>query len=340
MKPQLFTEIDDVNFRGAVNNLEDLYLIFTDGGEKDWFAYVRSASKFAYWSVKRLEWVLDSGDVDSDKITCRYSIDATTWTDTYSEDMVYIQFSYDGGTTWGDAIYYKGSAGENGDPGSVGNGISKIERTNGNGAAGTTDTITITYTNGGTTQFLVYNGANGKDGNDGDPGNPGSNGRGIVSIERTDGNGAAGTTDTYTITYTDNSTTTYQVVNGSNGQDGDASGAFLGVQVLDGTTVAFVPTVLKPHAQLTLSGNTTITFSNIPAGLTGNIVINSPASTSYTLNLAGNYLFKIFPSIYISSNQVKVSGNGKTDVLSYYYDGTYLVINGTVGYNDYNGEAA
>ena len=52
------------------------------------------------------------------------------------------------------------------------------------------------------------------DGEDGDPGDPG---RGIKTIARTSGNGAAGTVDTYTITYTDNTTGTFQVRNGSNG---------------------------------------------------------------------------------------------------------------------------
>lgn len=49
----------------------------------------------------------------------------------------------------------------------------------------------------------------------------GEDGRGIASIIRTSGNGAAGTTDTYTITYTDGTTSTYTVRNGSDGRDGD-----------------------------------------------------------------------------------------------------------------------
>ena len=48
----------------------------------------------------------------------------------------------------------------------------------------------------------------------------GADGRGITSITRTSGNGAAGTTDTYTITYTDGTKSTYQVRNGKNGADG------------------------------------------------------------------------------------------------------------------------
>ena len=48
----------------------------------------------------------------------------------------------------------------------------------------------------------------------------GEDGRGIVSITRTSGTGTAGTTDTYTITYTDGSTSAFQVRNGSDGADG------------------------------------------------------------------------------------------------------------------------
>lgn len=43
----------------------------------------------------------------------------------------------------------------------------------------------------------------------------GEDGRGIVSIERTYGTGAAGTIDTYTITYSDETTSTFEVRNGS-----------------------------------------------------------------------------------------------------------------------------
>lgn len=48
----------------------------------------------------------------------------------------------------------------------------------------------------------------------------GKDGRGISSIERTDGNGAPGTTDTYTITLTDGSTSTFTVYNGKDGTGG------------------------------------------------------------------------------------------------------------------------
>jgi hypothetical protein len=64
----------------------------------------------------------------------------------------------------GNAVMVVGGAGIQGIQGIqgvAGNGIASIVRTTGNGAAGTTDTYTITYTNATTTTFNVYNGANG-----------------------------------------------------------------------------------------------------------------------------------------------------------------------------------
>lgn len=55
-------------------------------------------------------------------------------------------------------------------------------------------------------------------------GTDGKDGRGIASIDRTSGNGAAGTTDIYTIRYTDNTTSTFTVYNGANGSGGGGSG--------------------------------------------------------------------------------------------------------------------
>lgn len=47
----------------------------------------------------------------------------------------------------------------------------------------------------------------------------GEDGRGIVSFARTSGTGTAGSLDTYTITYTDNTTDTFTVYNGKNGSN-------------------------------------------------------------------------------------------------------------------------
>ena len=64
----------------------------------------------------------------------------------------------------------------------------------------------------------------GATGPQGSAGSNGSDGRGIASIVRTSGTGAAGTTDTYTITYSDATTSTFQVYNGA---DGNGTGDML-----------------------------------------------------------------------------------------------------------------
>ena len=75
--------------------------------------------------------------------------------------------------------------------------------------------------------FGLPAGPAGKDGAQGEPGRDGPQGPqgvGITSIDRTAGNGAPGTTDTYTITLSNGSSTTFTVYNGANG---DGSGDFM-----------------------------------------------------------------------------------------------------------------
>lgn len=48
----------------------------------------------------------------------------------------------------------------------------------------------------------------------------GKPGRGIVSIERNSGDGTAGSTDVYTISYSDGTTSTFEIYNGSDGESG------------------------------------------------------------------------------------------------------------------------
>lgn len=120
-----------------------------------------------------------------------------------------------------------GVDGTDGVDGEDGRGIVSIIRTLGSGSPGETDTYTITYTSGPESYFYVtngYDGVNGADGANGNDGLNGNDGRGIVSVARTSGTGAAGTFDTYTITYTDASTSTFQIYNGA---DGGGSGDML-----------------------------------------------------------------------------------------------------------------
>ena len=60
-------------------------------------------------------------------------------------------------------------------------------------------------------------GAPGTPGVKGDTGERGETGAGVQSVERTAGDGSPGTTDTYTITLTDGSTSTFTVYNGKDG---------------------------------------------------------------------------------------------------------------------------
>ena len=140
------------------------------------------------------------------------------------------------------AIYYtdgtcytftvtNGAKGDQGEQGEQGIGIASIEKT-GTSEDGLTDTYTITYTDGNTATFEVKNGADGKDGANGLSayeiavlnGFEGTaaewiaslhgNGIGVDYIKKT---GSEGSIDTYTIYYTDGTTYTYTVTNGTDG---------------------------------------------------------------------------------------------------------------------------
>lgn len=98
-------------------------------------------------------------------------------------------------------------------------------------------------------------------GDTGATGADGDDGRGIVSITRTSGDGSAGTTDTYTITYTDSTTSTFQVYNGA---DGTGSGTVSSVDMT-------VPT------GLTVSGNPITSSGTLAISLASGYAIPTTA---------------------------------------------------------------
>ena len=102
------------------------------------------------------------------------------------------------------------------------------------------------------------------------------------------------------------------------------------VQELSGTTPTW-DVSRGIHAIITLSGNTTITLSDITKSFSGNITVINPSGAAYTLTFSG-YTNKISPAVYSAANQVTCSGDSKIDVFSWWYDGTRLFWNGT---NDY-----
>lgn len=89
----------------------------------------------------------------------------------------------------------------------------------------------------------------GAKGDPGDPGEKGDPGNGIASITKTS---ETGLVDTYTITYTDGTTTTFTVTNGADGQDGQAGQD--GADGADG---------YSPSASVSKSGDTaTVTITD------------------------------------------------------------------------------
>lgn len=101
---------------------------------------------------------------------------------------------------------------------------------------------------------------------------------------------------------------------------------------LTGTTPTWDLSVAT-NANITLTGNTTITITNAPVGRSGNLVITNGTST-YTLNVTG-FTNAISRVVGFSGNYTRlgVSGaNGKVDVFSWYYNGNYLIWNGNLEY--------
>lgn len=73
--------------------------------------------------------------------------------------------------------------------------------------------------------------------------------KGIASIEQTAGTGEAGSVDTYTITFTDDSTYSFTVRNGSNGSGGENSeyGNTIDTEMSDSSENAVANKVIKAY---------------------------------------------------------------------------------------------
>ena len=98
----------------------------------------------------------------------------------------------------------------------------------------------------------------------GDKGDAGDDGRSVLSISRTAGTGASGTTDTYTITYSDTSTSTFNVYNGRDSNVESVNGrvgaivlakADVGLTNVDNTSDANKPVSTATQTQLDTKAN-------------------------------------------------------------------------------------
>ncbi|MFO7973796.1 MAG: sugar ABC transporter permease [Candidatus Hydrogenedentota bacterium] len=85
------------------------------------------------------------------------------------------------------------------------------------------------------------------------------------------------------------------------------------------------------NAEITLSDTTTITMSNLSEGETGNLTVTN-AATAHTIDFAG-YTVKVSPVLESTGGTITMSGDSEIDVLSWWYDGTYLIIDGTLNYD-------
>lgn len=154
----------------------------------------------------------------------------------------------------------------------IGNGIKSITLIS---TVGLVDTYQILFTNGSTFDFQVTNGAtptitiqdgvwfvNGIStgvsalGQKGDKGDPGV---GIVSIEKTS---VSGNVDTYTITFTNQTTSTFTVTNGTNGKDGVTPNIQIG-------TVTTLPAGSQATASITGTTENPLLNLGIPEGEQG-----------------------------------------------------------------------
>ena len=256
-----------------------------------------------------------------------------------------------------------GPAGPEGPAGADGNGIVSITGPVTVGLVDTYtitftngDTSTFTVTNGedGTNGTDGQDGAPGKDGTDGAPGAPGasaydiwidagnagteaeflasligaagqngtngSDGRGIVSITKTD---TIDNVDTYTITYTSGSSSTFTVtngINGTNGQDGATGPAGRGITSVTKTdTSGLVDTYT-----ITYSNNTTSTFTVTngadgqtgPAGADGNDGDDGISITDTTIDANKHLIVSFSDDVDVDAGDVTIRSEQYSFVLS------------------------
>lgn len=133
-------------------------------------------------------------------------------------------------------------SGVKGDKGDVGTGITSMTGNAVDKGEGKRAFVLNVGLSSGASNTFEYDIVDGTNGTNGTNGTDGTDGRGIVSIDKTSGTGAAGTTDTYTITYTDGTTSTFNVYNG---QDGTGASVTVDSELSDTSTNPVQNKVIK-----------------------------------------------------------------------------------------------
>ena len=94
------------------------------------------------------------------------------------------------------------------------------------------------------------------------------------------------------------------------------------VQTLSGTSPTFNVNN-GCDAIITLSGETTITFSNLSDGDKGNMYVTAPSD--YKLRIAG-YTVEIPLASQDTGDYLALTGDGAKDLVNYWYTGNVLVV--------------
>ena len=100
--------------------------------------------------------------------------------------------------------------------------------------------------------------------------------------------------------------------------------------VLSGTTPTW-NALESVNADISLSGETTISMTNLVPGMTGVLTIMN-ATSNYSIFING-YTTAISKAVGTSMyNKLNTTGSGAVDEYAWYYNGTYLVWNGSLEY--------
>ena len=248
----------------------------------------------------------------------------------------------------------QGNPGTPGTPGADGVGIDSIAKT---GTNGLVDTYTIYYSNNTTATFNVTNGADGQGiaqtltiagnqlsisggntvtiptGGDG-TGTPGADGVGIDSIAKT---GTNANVDTYTIYYSNNTTSTFTVTNGVDGAPGEPGAP--GVPGEPGTPAPIPVFTYSMNADstvliitVTVGDNTQSWQIPVGAGGSGGTQMNAswsvtdPTSPAYIIDKPTNVSAFTNDAGYITMDSIPAIPTVPTNVSAFTNDAGYITM--------------
>lgn len=175
----------------------------------------------------------------------------------YDKTKVFIPVDFDGSVESGDVIIFK------------------------NGYISVIDTVSTDYV------VIKADTAVRIRGDKGDTGATGATGNGITSITKT---GTIGRVDTYTITFTNGTTTTFQVTNGANGNNGQDGASIYSITKTGTSGLVDTYTItLTNGAEFTFTVTNGANGTNgvgVPAGGTDGQVLTKDGSTDYSTKWA------------------------------------------------------